>query len=50
MNILVIGQNGREHALAVAYAKSPRVDKVVMTPGNGLTDFNNSKIKQQNKC
>ncbi len=45
MNILVIGQNGREHALAVTYAKSKRVKKVVMTPGNGLTDFNNPKIK-----
>lgn len=45
MNILVIGQNGREHVLAVMYAKSKRVKKVIMTPGNGLTDFNNPKIK-----
>lgn len=45
LNILVIGQNGREHALAVTYAKSKRVRKVFMTPGNGLTDFNNPKIK-----
>lgn len=45
MNILVIGQNGREHALAVAYAKSKKVKKVIMTPGNGLTDFQNLKIK-----
>lgn len=45
MNILVIGQNGREHALAEAYAKSKRVKKVIMTPGNGLTDFRNNKIK-----
>ncbi len=45
MNILVIGQNGREHALAAAYAKSSRVNKVIMTPGNGLTDFGNDKIK-----
>lgn len=45
MNVLVIGQNGREHALAVVYAKSKRVRKIVMTPGNGLTDFENSKIK-----
>lgn len=45
MNILVIGQNGREHALAEAYTKSPRVNKVIMTPGNGLTDFTNKKIK-----
>lgn len=45
MNVLVIGQNGREHALAVTYAKSNKVNKVVMTPGNGLTDFSNDKIK-----
>lgn len=45
MNILVIGQNGREHALAASYAKSKRVKKVIMTPGNGLTDFKNPKIR-----
>ncbi len=45
MNILIIGQNGREHALAETYTKSKRVEKVVMTPGNGLTDFDNKKIK-----
>lgn len=45
MNILVIGQNGREHALAQTYAKSKLVKKVIMTPGNGLTDFENNKIK-----
>lgn len=44
MNILVIGQNGREHALAAVYAKSKKVKKVIMTPGNGLTDFSNDKI------
>lgn len=45
MNILVIGSNGREHALAQAYAKSKKVKRVIMTPGNGLTDYNNKKIK-----
>ncbi|MBI2020832.1 phosphoribosylamine--glycine ligase [Candidatus Daviesbacteria bacterium] len=50
MNILVIGQNGREHALAVAYAKSKKVSKVIMTPGNGLTDFQNIKIKNYPKA
>lgn len=44
MRILIIGQNGREHALAVTYAKSSRVKKVIMTPGNGLTDFGSEKI------
>lgn len=45
MNILVIGQNGREHVLAISYAKSKKVKRVVMTPGNGLTDFIDPKIK-----
>ncbi|MBI2018826.1 phosphoribosylamine--glycine ligase [Candidatus Daviesbacteria bacterium] len=45
MNILVIGSNGREHALAATYAKSKKVKKVIMTPGNGLTDYHNKKIK-----
>lgn len=49
MNILVIGQNGREHALAVTYAKSKKVKKVIMTPGNGLTDFNPSTSSGQGK-
>lgn len=45
LNILVIGSNGREHVLAETYAKSRKVKKVIMTPGNGLTDFNNPKVK-----
>lgn len=45
LNVLVIGQNGREHALVDAYAKSRKVTRIVMTPGNGLTDFRNPKIK-----
>lgn len=45
MNIMVIGSNGREHALAETYAKSKRVKKIIMTPGNGLTDFKDPKIK-----
>ncbi|MFH1832838.1 MAG: phosphoribosylamine--glycine ligase [Candidatus Levyibacteriota bacterium] len=42
MNILVIGSNGREHALASSYAKSKKARKVIMVPGNGLTDFENN--------
>lgn len=49
MTILVIGQNGREHALAVTYAKSEKVQKVIITPGNGLTDFNPSAGSGQDK-
>ena len=35
LKILVIGSGGREHTIAKECAKSPRVDKVIVTPGNG---------------
>ena len=35
MKVLVIGSGGREHALAWAIRKSPRVREVVCAPGNG---------------
>ena len=34
MKVLVIGSGGREHALAWAIRKSPRVSEVVCAPGN----------------
>ena len=37
MNILVIGGGGREHAVAAALRKSPRVNKIWCAPGNGGT-------------
>jgi len=38
MNILVIGNGGREHALAWKLAYSPRVEQIFVSPGNGGTD------------
>ena len=35
MKILIFGSGGREHALAWAIRKSPRVTEVVCAPGNG---------------
>src|SRR5690242_14353648 len=37
MKLLVIGSGGREHALAWKLAQSPRVQKVLVAPGNGGT-------------
>ncbi len=37
MKVLIIGSGGREHALAWKVAKSPRVDRVYVAPGNAGT-------------
>jgi len=37
MNILLVGNGGREHALAWKLAQSPQVEKVYVAPGNGGT-------------
>ncbi len=40
MKVMVIGSGGREHAITHAVAKSKRVDKVYVTPGNaGMMDI-----------
>jgi phosphoribosylamine--glycine ligase len=36
INVLIIGGGGREHTLVQAYAKSTRVKKIFVVPGNGL--------------
>ena len=37
MKVLVVGNGGREHALAWKIAQSPRVDRVFIAPGNAGT-------------
>ena len=34
MNILILGQGGREHALAWAVAQNPKCDRLIAAPGN----------------
>src|SRR5262245_43789335 len=45
MKILIIGNGGREHALAWQVAKSPEVTQVYVAPGNGGTSL---EAKTQN--
>ncbi|KAJ2862643.1 Bifunctional purine biosynthetic protein ade1, partial [Coemansia asiatica] len=45
LKILVIGSGGREHALAWALAKSSKVGKVFVAPGNGGTATAGDKIE-----
>jgi phosphoribosylamine--glycine ligase len=42
--VIVVGAGGREHALAVALALSPLVQKVICCPGNGGTAVEGGKI------
>jgi hypothetical protein len=42
--VIVVGSGGREHALAVALAKSPLISQVICCPGNGGTAVEGGKV------
>lgn len=44
MNLLVIGNGGREHALAWKLAQSPRSDRVFVAPGNAGTEIDAENV------
>lgn len=63
MKIIVIGNGGREHAIAWKLAQSNSVEEIICTPGNGGTAFEDKckniegktqddfiKIAKENKC
>ncbi|MGA2258781.1 MAG: phosphoribosylamine--glycine ligase [Thermoguttaceae bacterium] len=44
MNVLIVGNGGREHALAWKISQSPRADRVFVAPGNAGTDIEGENI------
>ena len=37
VRVLIVGNGGREHALAWKLSQSPRIDRIFVAPGNGGT-------------
>ena len=45
LRILLVGNGGREHALAWKLCQSPRVDQIYIAPGNGGTARGLEKVE-----
>ncbi|KAF3992856.1 hypothetical protein FT663_00766 [Candidozyma haemuli var. vulneris] len=44
LNVLVVGNGGREHAISWRLAQSPLVSKIYVAPGNGGTSTSDDKV------
>ena len=47
MNVLIVGNGGREHALAWKISQSPRADRVFVAPGNAGTNIDGENVPIQ---
>jgi phosphoribosylamine---glycine ligase len=47
MNVLIVGNGGREHALAWKITQSPHADRVFVAPGNAGTDCDGENVDIQ---
>ncbi len=45
MNVLIVGNGGREHALAWKITQSPRAERVFVAPGNAGTDIDAENVQ-----
>ena len=43
LTILIIGGGGGEHAISLAYEKSPKVKKIIISPGNDFIKYGRKK-------
>ncbi len=50
MKVLIFGSGAREHALAISYLKSPRIDKVIVAPGNQWMQFITEGLEIDPEC
>ena len=47
MNVLIVGNGGREHALAWKISQSPRAERVFVAPGNAGTNIDGENVPIQ---
>jgi len=50
LTVMIIGSGAREDTIAKAYGRSPRVERIVVAPGNDFMPFKSEKISIEKKC